>query len=488
MTIENSNEGGQHGMTLLLHGGKITADTAKYRGSRRTAKRARNLLLHFGHPKISFGQIVAKRKSQIVEEGQDLIGTPQQSIQQVFGLALFPPAFAPFCGRRCRRLRCISGCQDLKIPGNPFITLQRRQAGVLTLTPLLTGFMQIKQKIVHLGGPGLLFLLSDSGTVSQQMGSTQAMSAPIRIIACQAVMHASACKTRPDANLIHGWLATRLMPRQVSQIPGAVDMQPMKHSIDANARLISMLKRTCNQELGNTLHRGSQPLGGHCCPLDQRGFRDLASAECRKRFTGTSRWQQLPLIQIHGQRLQIGTILHGCFDRGRKASLVSFLSVWTPDGFDLMLLSSQADFWHIEDLTAFDHGPCKRAQILPTLGADFRTMLKHFLCWFYHQEGMPRVSRLSAWTLFTWRSRTAWWTRQPIGRGRLATRTTVFCQSIFQLLDPSIRLGQLLFQGEQLRYQRFEESVFFPKGLQFFIVRHTATVACFLSFGKSTRS
>jgi hypothetical protein len=29
--------------------------------------------------------------------------------------------------------------------------------------------------------------------------------------------------------------------------------------------------------------------------------------------------------------------------------------VRTPDGFDLMFLRSQADFWQIEDLTAFDH-------------------------------------------------------------------------------------------------------------------------------------
>jgi hypothetical protein len=58
MTIENSDERGQHGMTLLLHGGKIAADATKDGGSVRTPKGARNLLLHFGHPKISFGQIV----------------------------------------------------------------------------------------------------------------------------------------------------------------------------------------------------------------------------------------------------------------------------------------------------------------------------------------------------------------------------------------------------------------------------------------------
>jgi hypothetical protein len=162
--------------------------------------------------------------------------------------------------------------------------------------------------------------------------------------------------------------------------------------------------------------------------------------------------------------------------------------VRTPDGFDLMFLSSQANFWQVEDLTAFDHGPCELAEVLPTLLTDFPTMPNHFLWLLYHQEGLSRVSRLTTWTLFTWTSRTAWWTRQPIARGGLATATTVFCQSIFQLLDPSSRLGQLLFQGEQFRYQRFEESIFFPKGLQFFIVRHRTTLDCFLSFCKFARS
>src|ERR1700730_14713356 len=201
-------------MTLLLHSGKIAANTAKDGGSCRTPKGARNLLVHFGHPKISFGQVVAKRKSQIVEKGKDLIRTPQQSIQQVFGLALFAPAFACLCRGR-RGLRRISSSQDLKIPGHPLVTLNGRQRAVLKLTPLLPGCMRIKQKIVHLSSPGLLFLLSYRRTVAQQVGSTEAMSASIGIIACQPVMHTSACKTRPDANVLHSWLAPRLMPGQM---------------------------------------------------------------------------------------------------------------------------------------------------------------------------------------------------------------------------------------------------------------------------------
>lgn len=158
-----------------------------------------------------------------MEEGQYLIGTSQQSIQQIFGLALFAPAFSSFCRRRRRRwLCCISGGQDLERPGNPFVTFNGRQAGLPKLTPLLTRFMQIQQKIVHLGGPRLVFLLRHSGTVPQHMGSTQAMSTPIGIITCQSVMYTATGKTRPNANLLHGELATRLMPRQMRPKTGAV--------------------------------------------------------------------------------------------------------------------------------------------------------------------------------------------------------------------------------------------------------------------------
>src|SRR5258707_1336506 len=58
-------------------------------------------------------------------------------------------------------------------------------------------------------------------------------------------------------------------------------------------------------------------------------------------------------------------------------------------------------------------------------------------------------------------------------------------QALFELLDPGIRLGQLLFQRQQFRYQRFEKAIFFSQGLQFFFVRHSCTLVGFLSFGKS---
>lgn len=50
--MKHSTESSQHGMSLLLHGREIAADAAKGRGASRTAKGARNLLLHFGPAQI----------------------------------------------------------------------------------------------------------------------------------------------------------------------------------------------------------------------------------------------------------------------------------------------------------------------------------------------------------------------------------------------------------------------------------------------------
>jgi hypothetical protein len=95
------------------------------------------------------------------------------------------------------------------------------------------------------------------------------------------------------------------------------------------------------------------------------------------------------------------------------------------------------------------------------------------------------MSSLTSRTLSARTTRTAGQTPQPIRRGRLTARSTVFGQAVFQVLDPRIRLGQLLFQREQVRYQRFEQAIFFSQGLQFFFFRHGCTLVGFLSFGKS---
>src|SRR5260370_13444600 len=97
--MEDSRQSRKHGVSLLLHRRKIAADAAKSGDPSRTAKGARNLLLNFRPAKVPLGLVVGKRKTQVVEQSQHLLGTPKQRIQQILGLTLLGPAF----GRSCRR-------------------------------------------------------------------------------------------------------------------------------------------------------------------------------------------------------------------------------------------------------------------------------------------------------------------------------------------------------------------------------------------------
>src|SRR2546423_94607 len=92
--MEDSRQSREHGMPLLLHCGKITADAAKSGDPIRTAKGARNLLLHFCPTKVPLRLVVRKRNPQIVEQSQYLLCTPKQRIQKILSLALLGLAFA----------------------------------------------------------------------------------------------------------------------------------------------------------------------------------------------------------------------------------------------------------------------------------------------------------------------------------------------------------------------------------------------------------
>src|SRR5947209_14483629 len=98
--MEDSRQSREHGISLLLHGRKITADAAKSGDPSRTAKGARNLLLHFGPAQVPLRLVVRKRNAQIVEQGQHLLCTQKQGIKQILVLALLGLAF-PLS--RCRR-------------------------------------------------------------------------------------------------------------------------------------------------------------------------------------------------------------------------------------------------------------------------------------------------------------------------------------------------------------------------------------------------
>src|SRR5919108_2356753 len=178
--MEDSRKSREHGMALLLHRRQITADAAKSGDPSRTAKGARNLLLHFRPAKVALGLIVRKRNAQVVEQSQDLLGTRHERIQKILSLALLGSAF----GRSSRsggwwRLSGIASRQNLEIASDPVVALDGRNRGQSEAMPLLAGVMQIEQEVLHLGGPLLVLLLGDGRTIAHQVGSTNAVSALI---------------------------------------------------------------------------------------------------------------------------------------------------------------------------------------------------------------------------------------------------------------------------------------------------------------------
>ena len=136
-------------------------------------------------------------------------------------------------------------------------------------------------------------------------------------------------------------------------------------------------------------------------------------------------------------------------------------------------------------MTAFGDDPWDSTEVRTALATDRRTVTHQLIWLLHHRKRVPSMSRLTSWTLSARTTSTAGQTPRTIRGGRLTARATILCQSFFQLLDPGLRLFQLLFQGQQFRDQCFEEAIFFSQGLQFVFVRHSCTLVDFLCFGKS---
>jgi len=60
--MEDSSQSREHGMSLLLHRRKITADAAKSGDPGRTPKGARNLLLNFCPAQVPLGLVVGSSR------------------------------------------------------------------------------------------------------------------------------------------------------------------------------------------------------------------------------------------------------------------------------------------------------------------------------------------------------------------------------------------------------------------------------------------
>ncbi len=75
------------------------------------------------------------------------------------------------------------------------------------------------------------------------MGSTQAMSTGVVIVAGPTVMHRPPLKAGPDPNLFQCLVSSFAVPGIQGQPACRIDMHPMEQSLDADACFIGVLER-----------------------------------------------------------------------------------------------------------------------------------------------------------------------------------------------------------------------------------------------------
>src|SRR5258708_8882999 len=104
MSQESLSQGSQYGHPLLAQRREIAANAAEGLSTSSRAETAGDLLLHFDHPNIAFGQAVVKRDRKIVQEGEHRLRMLGEAIQQIARRRLFASTFlAALCwwiGRR----------------------------------------------------------------------------------------------------------------------------------------------------------------------------------------------------------------------------------------------------------------------------------------------------------------------------------------------------------------------------------------------------
>src|SRR5947209_4641991 len=138
MTTKSGLQSRQERHTLFAQRGQIPPNAAKGLGTREAAEAARDLLLHFDHPKISLGQIVIKIHAEVFQEGQDRLLVFAQPIKQITGGTLFA---APSCSRRRKstRVKPIPFSEQVQEAGLPISDFQWVQPVLSLLTCLLCG-------------------------------------------------------------------------------------------------------------------------------------------------------------------------------------------------------------------------------------------------------------------------------------------------------------------------------------------------------------
>src|SRR6266704_7149472 len=195
---------------LLAHGGKITAEATKDRGSARGAKTARNLLLDLHHPDILFGQIIIERHDELMHEPQDQGLIHAQAMQQIAHI-ISPQWTACAFFSRWWRIGCDPLLHQTQVACFVLLTHGPRQDSFALRTNQVDLRFDLQEQVFDILGPWLLIVLSDEGEFPEVMDIAERVNTGVLQIAGPAIMDADPLKLRQNPDRISGCFAPFLV-------------------------------------------------------------------------------------------------------------------------------------------------------------------------------------------------------------------------------------------------------------------------------------
>src|SRR5919198_368636 len=169
MTSEDGNKSLKHSMTLLAHGRKVGANATEAGSPILSSEGARNLLLDFCHPKISFSLIVRKWEREVVQKSQHLVGSIQEGIEQILGGSLFGRtlAFGNVVFRDGRwRLSSITSSENIEVLSDPVISERFGDSPGSSASPIMSHVVHGLKRFLHSYSPLLSGILCNASSIA----------------------------------------------------------------------------------------------------------------------------------------------------------------------------------------------------------------------------------------------------------------------------------------------------------------------------------
>src|SRR6266568_2773873 len=501
MTTKGGLQRRQQWQTLFAQRGQIAANASKGLSSCNATEAPGDFLLHLDHPKISFGQIIVKIHTKILQKVQDGFLLFTQAIEQIARITLF--ASTPFArwSRRPRmsQISFIEHPEKLCFPINNFQWVKPMPS---LLARLFCCLFHIQQQDFEVRCP-LYSLLFEKNEIPQQVHHTSGVLTVVQEVRSPSVMDRDPYEIRQNPNGFQCSLTPARIDVIVREGRRAGHMHPLPFSCHIQSCFILMDDRSFFECLFDLLLHWDQLSRTPFDQVTDVPFTHLDSQQVAHHLARAGQWQQLLFDQIHRSRSHIGSILDGSLYSSWKCRSGDLLAVGT-----LFLLGPIFPYQHprqrqLHDLTPLSSTRCHRVQVVLAGLTVVYLQLDDLIWRGRERQARSRVSWLPTRFLLALLAQALRFAHKPIRGGRQVAIVAIFREPVsqgFQLLAQAAHLllvvldhGVLLRQPRLLLLDEFVSlRQLFPQTLilfsqidQFFFDRHARTLLGLTPFGKS---